>query len=228
MVRVDVPCDAGSLFLTAGGMSAVVTSLAAAQFVYVFGVGVRWVGLLNFLGVFIIMGIGADDIFVILDFWRQSAEQHDIKSSLSSSSSSSSSLASASSTAAAAAAAAGAGAGTTGTAASCTDCGRGGRGVDVVLVSRMRWTIENSMYVVTMTSLTTAVAFACNLASNIAPIRLFGAGSVPPFYTITPRVKYQRIFYFFFFFRIKVSCLDSSVLSLRASTVGGSSKCACE
>ena len=39
------------------------------------GVGVTWVGLLNFLGVFIILGIGADDIFVILDFWRQSAEQ---------------------------------------------------------------------------------------------------------------------------------------------------------
>ena len=30
--------NTGSLFLTVGGMSAVVTSLAAAQFIYVFGV----------------------------------------------------------------------------------------------------------------------------------------------------------------------------------------------
>jgi hypothetical protein len=28
------------------------------------------VGLLNFLGIFIILGIGADDLFVILEFWR--------------------------------------------------------------------------------------------------------------------------------------------------------------
>jgi len=43
------------------------------------------------------------------------------------------------------------------------------------LVGRMRWTIDKSRYVVTMTSLTTALAFACNLSSQIAPIRLFGA-----------------------------------------------------
>lgn len=136
--------NTGSLFLTVGGMSVVVTSLAAAQFIQVFAVGVRWVGLLNFLGIFIILGIGADDLFIILDFWRQSAEEHQNSPR---------------------------------TAVARVDGpargGRRGRG-DAVLVSRMHWTIQKSQYVVTMTSLTTAVAFACNLASNIAPIRLFG------------------------------------------------------
>lgn len=136
--------NTGSLFLTVGGMSVVVTSLAAAQFIHVFGVGVSWVGLLNFLGIFIILGIGADDLFVILDFWRQSAEEHQKPPCT-------------------------AVARIDGPAGGCSR----GRG-DVVLVSRMHWTIEKSQYVVTMTSLTTAVAFACNLTSHIAPIRLFG------------------------------------------------------
>jgi hypothetical protein len=123
--------NTGSLFLTVGGMSAVAASLAAAHFVYVVGLGVTWVGMLNFLGIFIVLGIGADDIFVILEFWRQSAER-----------------------------------------APCIDFSEGD---DDVLVSRMQWTIGKSLCVCTMTSLTTAVAFACNLASQIVPIRLFGA-----------------------------------------------------
>ena len=39
----------------------------------------------------------------------------------------------------------------------------------------MRYTIEKSFFVVTATSATTALAFASNLASGVAPIRLFGA-----------------------------------------------------
>ena len=127
--------NTGSAFLTVGGMTLVVASLPAAHFLYVYGVGVTWMGVLNFLGVFIILGIGADDIFIILDFWRQSASRE----------------------------------------LHCAD--------DLALdgsdylddaIDRMHWTIRTSQYVVSMTSLTTAASFACNLASQIAPIRFFG------------------------------------------------------
>ena len=34
-----------------------------------------WVGLLHFLGLFIILGIGADDIYVVIEFWRQARDE---------------------------------------------------------------------------------------------------------------------------------------------------------
>ena len=50
-----------------------------------FGMGVTWVGLLNFLGIFIILGIGADDLFVILEFWwgQINTARHDMRHTLS-------------------------------------------------------------------------------------------------------------------------------------------------
>ena len=129
----------GSTFLALGGMTAVVASLVVAQFVYVHAIGVTWIGMLNFLGVFIVLGVGADDIFVIHEFWKHSKtaaaesspEDHHSEDGESS--------------------------------------------TERRLVERLRWTAEKSMYVVTMTSVTTAAAFACNMASRIAPVRLFGA-----------------------------------------------------
>ena len=105
---------------------------------YVHAIGVTWIGMLNFLGVFIVLGVGADDIFVIHEFWKHSKtaaesspEDHHSEDGESS--------------------------------------------TERRLVERLRWTAEKSMYVVTMTSVTTAAAFACNMASRIAPVRLFGA-----------------------------------------------------
>ena len=43
------------------------------------------------------------------------------------------------------------------------------------LLRRMRWTLAKSGYAVTMTSATTALAFAGNLASSVTPVRPFGA-----------------------------------------------------
>ena len=63
-----VRAHTGSTFLALGGMTAVIASLVVAQFVYVHAIGVTWIGMLNFLGVFIVLGVGADDIFVILEF----------------------------------------------------------------------------------------------------------------------------------------------------------------
>ena len=121
-------------------MTAVIASLVVAQFVYVHAIGVTWIGMLNFLGVFIVLGVGAGDVFVILEFWKQSKR-------------------------------------------GALDSRRGRRSPlrrwGVVHRARarraLRWTAEKSLYVVTMTSVTTAAAFACNMASRIAPVRLFGA-----------------------------------------------------
>lgn len=136
-----VRAHTGSTFLALGGMTAVIASLVVAQFVYVHAIGVTWIGMLNFLGVFIVLGVGADDIFVILEFWKQSkravlstAREDDDRHS-----------------------------------------DDGESSTERMLVERLRWTAEKSMYVVTMTSVTTAAAFACNMASRIAPVRLFGA-----------------------------------------------------
>jgi hypothetical protein len=123
----------GSTFLALGGMTAVVASLVVAQFVYVHAIGVTWIGMLNFLGVFIVLGVGADDIFVIHEFWKHSK---------------------------------------TAAAESSSDDHHsedGESSTERRLVERLRWTAEKSMYVVTMTSVTTAAAFACNMASRIAP-----------------------------------------------------------
>lgn len=37
----------------------------------------QWFGILNFLTLFVMLGIGADDIFVLLDVWKQSAQRYD-------------------------------------------------------------------------------------------------------------------------------------------------------
>ena len=39
----------------------------------------QWFGILNFLTLFVMLGIGADDIFVLLDVWKQSAQRYDTR-----------------------------------------------------------------------------------------------------------------------------------------------------
>jgi hypothetical protein len=61
----------GSFLIAAGGMAGVALSFPLAFFVYRAIFGIAWVGLLNLLGVFLIAGIGADDIFVVWEHWKQ-------------------------------------------------------------------------------------------------------------------------------------------------------------
>jgi len=163
----DVSWAAGSLVITAllvafhandfrlafGAMAAVSASLIAANYVYAFLLKIHWVGALNFLGCFVIFAIGADDVFVLVEFWRKSEKgmmprdannvvgrHHTTDASSMNDETDASSYRS--------------------------------RGL---LRSRMRWTLAKSGYAVTMTSATTALAFAGNLASSVAPVRLFGA-----------------------------------------------------
>jgi len=65
-----------SFWLAAMGMGMILANFLPAIFLYRLVGGFEYFGTLNVLGVFIIMGIGADDIFVFMDTWA--ATQVDI------------------------------------------------------------------------------------------------------------------------------------------------------
>lgn len=59
----------GSLVLTLAVVGSILCTLPLALAVYAVVLGVRWIGVLHFLGIFVILGIGADDVFVVLEHW---------------------------------------------------------------------------------------------------------------------------------------------------------------
>eukprot|EP01065_Artemidia_motanka_P024217 TRINITY_DN2885_c0_g1_i1.p1 TRINITY_DN2885_c0_g1~~TRINITY_DN2885_c0_g1_i1.p1 ORF type:complete len:1347 (+),score=396.91 TRINITY_DN2885_c0_g1_i1:67-4041(+) len=61
----------GSWFLGTMGMGQIVMAFGPAYILY-YMIGFRYFGTFNVLTIFIILGIGADDIFVLLDTWGQS------------------------------------------------------------------------------------------------------------------------------------------------------------
>jgi len=62
----------GSLFLALLGMLQILLSLPLALFFYTV-LRVTWFSQVHILSVFVVLGVGADDIFVFFDAWRQSA-----------------------------------------------------------------------------------------------------------------------------------------------------------
>ena len=160
----DVRWAAGSLGVTAllvafhandfrlafGAIAAVSASLVAANYAYACVFQIHWVGALNFLGCFVIFAIGADDAFVLVEFWRKSETEVRARASAR---------------------------GDFVISASATDDDARvpEEENENALLRRMRWTLAKSGYAVTMTSATTALAFAGNLASSVTPVRLFGA-----------------------------------------------------
>eukprot|EP01059_Diplonema_ambulator_P010140 TRINITY_DN20128_c0_g1_i2.p1 TRINITY_DN20128_c0_g1~~TRINITY_DN20128_c0_g1_i2.p1 ORF type:complete len:1050 (+),score=167.96 TRINITY_DN20128_c0_g1_i2:157-3150(+) len=63
-----------SWWLSLMGMGQIVMSTGPAYFMYYGVFQQRYFGVFNMLCIFIILGIGADDIFVFLDTWEQSAD----------------------------------------------------------------------------------------------------------------------------------------------------------
>ena len=61
----------GSVFLTLAGMFEIAISFPAAYFLYRVVMGLRYVSILQFLSVFVILGIGVDDVFVFYDTYAQ-------------------------------------------------------------------------------------------------------------------------------------------------------------
>ena len=63
----------GSAFLTLAGLLQVSLSFPSAVFLVTMAYRVTFFPFLNFIGVFVIAGIGADDCFVMFDKWAQAA-----------------------------------------------------------------------------------------------------------------------------------------------------------
>jgi len=61
-----------SYFLASVSISQIFLSIPASIFPYAFVFGMKYFGLMQFLTVFIILGVGADDCFVLVDAWKQS------------------------------------------------------------------------------------------------------------------------------------------------------------
>lgn len=64
----------GSWFLALMGMLQILLSLPVSYFIYGVLGGVRFFSGLHVLVLFVILGVGADDIFVLVDAWKQSTE----------------------------------------------------------------------------------------------------------------------------------------------------------
>lgn len=60
----------GSLLLTVTLVTGILATFPLTVAIYALVLGVRWLGVLHFLGIFIILGIGADDVFVVLEHWK--------------------------------------------------------------------------------------------------------------------------------------------------------------
>jgi len=116
-----------SLSLAIGSMISIIGATLLTQATY-YGVYRReWFGIIHIAGIFLSIGIGADDVFVIYDHWLQSANNVEEKESL-----------------------------------------------HATLEERMRWTLHHSAFSISITSFTTAAAFASSIPSSIPPVRLFG------------------------------------------------------
>jgi len=72
----------GSWFLTAVGMFEIVMSLPLSWLFFSYIFQVKYFSTLNVLAIFIVMAIGADDIFVFMDAYKQSASKKEHLSSL--------------------------------------------------------------------------------------------------------------------------------------------------
>ena len=72
VVMVVVLLHVRSIFLTAVGMLQIILSFPAAYAVYTHVLGLKSFPFLNFIGLYVLIGIGVDDIFVFVDAWRQS------------------------------------------------------------------------------------------------------------------------------------------------------------
>ncbi|EDO46800.1 predicted protein [Nematostella vectensis] len=69
-------CQTQSLWITSWGLFSIVSSFFGANLIYRIVLDYRYVGVFHVLSVFIIAGIGADDVFVFLDTWRAAKSTH--------------------------------------------------------------------------------------------------------------------------------------------------------
>ena len=64
-----------SLFITGFGVFSILSSFFIANLIYRFVFQYKYFGIFHVLSIFIILGIGADNIFVFMDTWRATAHR---------------------------------------------------------------------------------------------------------------------------------------------------------
>ena len=67
-----------SLWLTFMAVFTIVSSVAFAYFFYRVVFGIQYMGILNGVSLFVIIGIGVDDIFVFINTFRQAVDNKDV------------------------------------------------------------------------------------------------------------------------------------------------------
>ena len=64
----------GSLWITVWGIFSILSSFNITNLIYTFVFGYKYFGSFHVLSIFIILGIGCDDIFIFMDTWKQSSD----------------------------------------------------------------------------------------------------------------------------------------------------------
>ncbi|GMH80958.1 hypothetical protein TL16_g08767 [Triparma laevis f. inornata] len=71
MVFVLIRVHTGSMFITILAYIEIMSALGVAYFLYMVVLNLPFFPFLNLVGIFIVIGIGADDVFVFIDAWKQ-------------------------------------------------------------------------------------------------------------------------------------------------------------
>ena len=73
IIFVFMCIQTGSLWLTLFALLSIFTSFCATNLVYRIILDYRYIGIFHVLALFIILGIGADDVFVFVDTWKETS-----------------------------------------------------------------------------------------------------------------------------------------------------------
>ena len=73
VVFVMIRIHTGSMFISCLAYLEIMSALGVAYFLYMIVLGLPFFPFLNLVGIFIVIGIGADDVFVFVDAWKQAA-----------------------------------------------------------------------------------------------------------------------------------------------------------
>ena len=66
----------GSIWITSWGIFSIISSFNIANFIYRVIFDYRYIGVFHVLAIFIILGIGSDNIFVFMDTWKEYGRNH--------------------------------------------------------------------------------------------------------------------------------------------------------
>ena len=66
----------GSLWITSWGIFSIISSFNIANFIYRVVFDYKYIGIFHVLAIFIILGVGSDNIFVFMDTWKEYGRNH--------------------------------------------------------------------------------------------------------------------------------------------------------